>query len=92
MTADSSASLCDPDAAWTELSMEGRGLLHVCPVLATAPVEQGQALLPNDDEDDGFGRAELTDVLADWLDSEPGDAIFALVHPTDFAILARRFH
>lgn len=92
MTAATDEYLCAPDAEWTELSMEGRGLLHLCAVVEGAPVEPGEALLPDEDEDDGFARAELSDVLDDWIDSAPHEAIYALVHPTDFAKIARRVH
>jgi len=92
MTTSSAELLCAPDAEWTELSMEGRGLLHVCPVVDGAPVSPGEVLLPDEDEDEGYARAELSEVLDDWIDSEPHEAIYALVHPTDFAQLARPLH
>ena len=92
MTASSDELLCAPDAEWTELSIEGRGLLHVCPVVQGAPVQPGEVLLPDEDGNEGYARAELTDVLDDWIDSEPHEEIYALVHPTDFATLARRLH
>jgi hypothetical protein len=92
MTIDPSPKLCAPDAEWTQLTMEGKGMLFVCPVVDDAPVGSGEALLPDDDEPEGFERTQLATVLSDWVASAPDQAIYVLVHPSDFAFLARRRH
>lgn len=92
MTTSASPILCAPDAEWTELRMEGRGMLALCPTAEGAPIRPGEALLVDEHDDEGFTRATLADVLDDWIDTSPSDAIFAFVHPRDFAQIAPRLH
>lgn len=86
MTTSSVHPFCAPDASWTELHLEQKGMLAICPALPSSNLPVGQALIIDEAEDHLL--VTLDDLLTAWKHTLPGENFFALVHEQDFSNLA----